>query len=303
MSNIQVEGLYTYPIKSCGGTQHEEIAVMPTGLDFDRSLMVVDGVGNFISQRTEPKLAVVDPAIAEAVTGQYLDLNLSAPGMDELHFGHEFTSPKVAREYTRVYVHGNSMNAVRSDPEASEWFSDYLQKPVRLVAVAVHSRLLIKDRYRREGAANTTGFADAFPILLASQTSLDQVNAGVEGEPFGMERFRPNIVVSGELEPFTEDTWRKIQVGQMLAEVVRPCKRCAIPYISQHTGEQSGARQLGQALKATRRGVDTTSPNDNGKAVFFAQNLNHQYSEGLQLAEGDEVIVYSRAKSNVALGA
>lgn len=70
------------------------------------------------------------------------------------------------------------------------------------------------------------GFADGYPLLLASTASLADLNARLPaGEgPLRMERFRPNIVVSHAsdggasasssspplLQPWAEDAWRRI---------------------------------------------------------------------------------------------
>jgi uncharacterized protein YcbX len=86
----------------------------------------------------------------------------------------------------------------------------------------------------------------------------------------------------------------------MLASVVRPCKRCSIPYVNQETGKRTDAKTVGKTLSATRRGFDTTKYDDNGKGVFFAQNLAHVYEGPVQLRVGDDVVVYVRdTESNV----
>lgn len=51
------------------------------------------------------------------------------------------------------------------------------------------------------------GFADAFPCLLASEESLQQVNEW-SGRNFTMSRFRPNFIVKGLSKPFEEDEWK-----------------------------------------------------------------------------------------------
>ena len=88
----------------------------------------------------------------------------------------------------------------------------------------------------------------------------------------------------------------------MMAYVVRPCKRCAIPYVDQITGVQNANKTVGKALAMTRRGRDTTEPDDDGKGVFFAQYLTHGYWDGMYLREGDEVTILDRSlESNVEL--
>jgi hypothetical protein len=45
-----------------------------------------------------------------------------------------------------------------------------------------------------------------------------------------MNRFRPNIVVKG-CEPFAEDTWKRIRIGDVELATVKPCARCVVTTI------------------------------------------------------------------------
>ncbi|HLE91652.1 MAG TPA: MOSC domain-containing protein, partial [Anaerolineales bacterium] len=81
-----------------------------------------------------------------------------------------------------------------------------------------------------------TGFADAYPILLTSEESLSDLNSRLEA-PVPMNRFRPNIVVKG-CEPFAEDTWKRIRIGNVELAVVKPCARCVVTTIDKETLEQ-----------------------------------------------------------------
>ena len=53
-----------------------------------------------------------------------------------------------------------------------------------------------------------------------------------------MNRFRPNLVVKG-CEPFAEDTWNRIRIGNVELAVVKPCARCVVTTIDKETLEQS----------------------------------------------------------------
>jgi uncharacterized protein YcbX len=53
-----------------------------------------------------------------------------------------------------------------------------------------------------------------------------------------MNRFRPNIVVKGG-DPFVEDTWNRIRIGNVALAVVKPCARCEVTTIDKETLEQS----------------------------------------------------------------
>ena len=86
-----------------------------------------------------------------------------------------------------------------------------------------------------------TAYADGYPVTLASRTSLRQlhdwmVELAVErGEPvpdpLPVERFRANVVVDGDLEPFVEDTWGRVQIGGVGFRVAKPVDRCVMTTI------------------------------------------------------------------------
>jgi uncharacterized protein YcbX len=57
-------------------------------------------------------------------------------------------------------------------------------------------------------------------------------------EPIPMERFRPNIVLTG-LAAFEEDRIEALQIGAITLSLVKPCTRCSITATDQLTGERS----------------------------------------------------------------
>jgi uncharacterized protein YcbX len=57
-----------------------------------------------------------------------------------------------------------------------------------------------------------------------------------------MNRFRPNIVVSGS-GPYAEDSWAAVSIGTMTFSVVKACARCATTTTNQLTAER-GAEPL-----------------------------------------------------------
>ena len=53
-----------------------------------------------------------------------------------------------------------------------------------------------------------------------------------------MNRFRPNIVVK-DCEPFAEDTWKRIRIGDVEMALVKPCPRCEVTTIDKETLERN----------------------------------------------------------------
>jgi len=80
-------------------------------------------------------------------------------------------------------------------------------------------------------------FTDGYPILVCNQASLDDLNERLP-EPIPMDRFRPNLVLRG-LPAWAEDRIDRIVIGSVALRLVKPCTRCVIPSIDQHTGQRS----------------------------------------------------------------
>ena len=56
--------------------------------------------------------------------------------------------------------------------------------------------------------------------------------------PLPVERFRPNLVVDGDLEPFEEDRWPRVHVGAVVFRVAKPVDRCVLTTIDPATLER-----------------------------------------------------------------
>ena len=121
------------------------------------------------------------------------------------------------------------------------------------------------------------GFADGYPLLLISEASLADLNSRL-ATPLPMNRFRPNIVVTG-CEPYAEDTWQRIQIGGLGFDIVKPCARCATTTTDQATGAR-GKEPL-KTLATYRDGPDS--------GPLFGQNVIHAGVGAIRV--GDEVEV------------
>lgn len=157
--------------------------------------------------------------------------------------------------------------------------------PARLVRMADDFVRRVDARYARQ-PSDQTGFADGYPFLLISQASLDDLSARLA--PLPMNRFRPNIVVSG-CDAFAEDDWREIRIGGIIFNIVKPCARRAIPTIDQDTAI-AGPEPL-RTLAAYRTF---------GQKVLFGQNLVAANTGTLRV--GDEVEIIATARPAIAEG-
>jgi uncharacterized protein YcbX len=174
-----------------------------------------------------------------------------------------------------VRVFHDRVQACELDGEAGAFFSRALGRPARLVYMPDDTLRAVHRDYAEPH--DVVSFADGFPYLLASESSLEALNTRL-AQRVPMNRFRPNLVVSGA-EAFAEDRWTRIRIGAVPFEVRKPCTRCAIITTDQERGERAGKEPL--AVLADFHGWQ-------GKAAF-AQNLLCRGTGTLRV--GDEVEV------------
>jgi uncharacterized protein YcbX len=216
-----VSQLVVYPVKGCRGVPLASVAPDARGLAGDRRWMVVDASGRFLSQRTEPRLALIRMRPGPAGTV------LEAPGLPPLSLPDRAEGPLRA-----VEVWDDRGQARDGGAAPREWLSRHLGREAHLVQ--------LDEGFERTAPAEYApgaplAFNDAYPVLLIGEASLDELNRRLE-RPLSMSRFRPNVVVSGSA-PFAEDGWRRIRVGEAILRLVKPCSRCVATTVDQESAE------------------------------------------------------------------
>jgi uncharacterized protein YcbX len=220
--NVTLSRLYVYPIKSCAGISLQSAELSATGLRHDRRWMLVDETGEFISQRTHPRMAL----ISVHLFGEYL--TVAASGMTDL----EIPFRQERGDFIDVRVWDDTNRGALVGDEADRWFGEFLRSPCRLVYKPDDDLRLVDSLYAQDG--DQVGFADGFAFLLISESSLEDLNGRLE-EPLPMNRFRPNFVVRG-CKPYAEDGWGRVRIGSVPFRVAEACPRCAITTVDQNTG-------------------------------------------------------------------
>ncbi|MCD7440977.1 MOSC domain-containing protein [Streptomyces lincolnensis] len=257
MGNALLRSIHVHPVKAFRGLAPREAAVEPWGLAGDRRWVLIDDGGKVVTQRQQPRLAT---AAAELLPGG--GVRLSAPGMAPLTVSVPERSVAVPVEIFR-----DKVEAVPADDAAAHaWCSTYLGADVRLVYMdAPATRRPVDPEYARPG--ETVSFADGYPLLLTTTASLDALNSLIsqgthaqEG-PLPMNRFRPNVVVSGTTA-WAEDDWTRVAIGEVSFRVAKTCGRCVVTTTDQDTTER-GKEPLFTLGRHRRLG---------GKLVF-GQNL------------------------------
>lgn len=266
-----VRSLHIYPVKAARGITLTESDCLRQGLRNDRRFMVIDANGKFITQRSHAKMALVD------VTIDGDRLRLAAEGA-RVDVPLDPSTPTAERRPLRVW--DAETEGIDVPGEGSRFFSDFLGEPCTLVHMPIDAHRDVEEPYSQRG--DRVGFADAYPILIASLASLADLNEKLVAggsEPVGIDRFRANIVVAGGA-PFAEDEAVTAHIGDLVMRTPKRCARCVVVTIDQKTaiGSKEPLRTL-----ARYRTFD--------KKVMFAVNaipdlLDHEW---LPIRVGDEI--------------
>lgn len=204
----------------------QEAEVEERGFRYDRRWMLVDADGVFVSQRTFPQLAL----LGVKLTKDYLLVFHKNSPSQKLEIPLELAEgPEIPVQIWDDEVIGKLVSQ-----KVDRWFSEFLGFEVRLVVMPESTQRKVDPRYAVQ--EESVSFADGMPYLLISQESLDELNSRLE-IPVPMDRFRPNIVISGG-EPFLEDQLKAIQIGGIELRIVKPCARCVLTTVDQETGEK-----------------------------------------------------------------
>jgi uncharacterized protein YcbX len=264
-----VSGIFIYPIKATSAIAIPQAEVRPRGLAGDRRWVVVDENGKFLQQRVEPRLAQVH-AVPAADGG----LQVAAPGMSPLAIPVPGGDERIP-----VSVWNDTVDAARAATDASAWFSKFLGMACHLAFMDHTACRPVTSEHG--GPADQVSFADTMPLLLTSEASLADLNRRLAA-PLPMSRFRPNVVVHGA-DPWDEDHWKRVLIGEVELEATHPCRRCLVTTIDQQTGRKSPDGEPLKTLATFRR---------RNQGVDFGMNLVPRGAGVVRV--GDEVTVVSR---------
>jgi uncharacterized protein len=225
-----ISGLFTYPVKSLQGHAHARRALTTEGLLGDREWIVVDRNGVFYTQRQNPTMAAI-----RAIRGDARSITLEH---DTCGAVSAISNPKLTRT---IRVWDDHVPAHDAGDEAAQWLSALLNAEVRLLRYADPHERLSSKRWAGDSGAHTR-FADGFSVLVTNEASLAELNTRM-GRTLPMDRFRPNVVISG-LEAWDEDHIDTMTCGAVILKLVKPCVRCITTTTDQATGQRAGEEPL-----------------------------------------------------------
>jgi uncharacterized protein YcbX len=234
---MQISQLFIYPIKSLGGIELKQSFVTQRGLQYDRRYMLVDENGVFLTQRTLHnlalfKLSMVDDGFVVNYENHSIKVPFSITGITQ-----------------KVTIWDDVVDAVIATDDLNNWFSLHLNQKMKLVYLYEQSLRPVNPKYANNN--EQVSFADGYPLMMITEASLNLLNSKLK-KPIGMDRFRPNVVLSGA-EPHSEDELRNFKIGTAQFKVAKPCARCVVTTINQQT-LQTGKEPLATLAKCRRVG-------------------------------------------------
>ena len=271
MSQPYLSQINIYPVKSTRQLSLSRTWVERQGLSQDRRLMLSKVAGGMVTARTYPQLLKVKTLLRAD------GLLLTYPGQSDLYLRYaDFSRQPVTAE-----VWFDKFEAYHTTADADQWFSSILDEPVTLQYSGEQT-----NRTHSE-IEQAPGFADGFPALLISEGSLQALNER-SLRSNSMEQFRPNLVIANQ-EAFEEDGWKRVKIGEVVFEVVRPCERCILTTaeIDRDVFDERGEPLATLAkFRAGEQG-----------GVFFGQNLAPLNEGMVQVGDVVEVLETQQKKT------
>lgn len=234
---ITLSRLFVYPIKSTAPLELVSAEVLAEGLAHDRRYVVTDDKGRFLTARRFPRMVLIHTELSDD------GLTVSAPGAPDL----ALATGSFESAYEPIRVWKDTVEAQRCGAGADSWFSEFLGIRCRLYFMGAKS-------YRASRAGGVVSFADAAPLLILSESSIDHLNARLQS-PVEVRNFRPNLLVAG-CAPYAEDDWGEFRLGDVVFKPLWRCSRCILTTVDPDAGTRADSGEPFATLMKHRRGDD-----------------------------------------------
>lgn len=269
---LTLSEIIIYPVKSLGGIPVSSAMITSRGLQHDRRWVLCDENNVFITQRNFNKMTLLKTCLVDDGFEISHSKNNSV-----LKIPFEINEGRLEK----VKIWSDDCEAYAASSEINKWFSDALETTCKLFYMPDLSSRMTKKKSSQK--VSPVSFADGYPYLIIGQSSLDDLNKRLQ-HPVPMNRFRPNFVFTGG-QPYEEDLFDALKIGEVIFRGVKPCERCVIPTIDQATAKTG---KEPSATLSTYRSVNN--------AIHFGMNLIGEPSSGI-IKNGDAISVISRKDS------
>ncbi|KAK0077544.1 hypothetical protein PV325_003768 [Microctonus aethiopoides] len=252
----ELSDILVFPVKSLGYIRETVMECTPLGLKSgwlrDRTLMLINDNGKFITARQIPRMVQVKPSVAGSV------LTLRAPGMMTISIDLAY----VGKTYVTSTVWDQPVPACDCGEDVARWLSRFLlQEDSGLRLVYYPLDVPCRDvRTKNKGFplmenSDSGAYPDATAYTLMNEASIADLNTRLEDQVTPLH-FRPNFIVKGA-EALDEDTWDWIKIGSVIFRNVKPCTRCIFTTIDPDAGIKNNETEPLKTLKMYRQIEDS----------------------------------------------
>jgi len=294
----EVTKLYVFPVKSLAHIEVQQFFTghfaAEAGLNVDRQFMVVDKRDKLTTSRTFPVMSLIQPEISET------HLSLHFQGMESISI--EIPVTNALEECKQYEVFGDKCRGVDLGPQVGKWLSEVVMNdPEGGMKLIYHPRgdSTRPDKVVDEIIApimkpkDKPYYADGFPYMMMSKSSIDELNKLLEKEGVDLtveeKRFRPNIFITGEFPPFSEDNWAYVKIGGAIFRHSRLSDRCVFTTVDPFMGDKHPHQEPLKTLRKYRSAQLQAEKKAFGSSPFFGVNLGLE-KEGI-VSVGDQVYI------------
>lgn len=261
VSKYVIKSITVYPIKSCAGFSVERWPLCSTGLLHDREWLLKSQTGEILTQKKVPEMCLIST---------YIDLNqeilvVKSPRCrDELPINIKPDSYNGGIDEIDLY--GQRYKVLGYADEVNLWFSKAIGRPCSLLqCFSPKFRVCLNkrgDTVKCRDLESRLNFTNEAQFLLVSEESVSDLNSklssntrkGIDGVTVKVNpmRFRPNLVVSGG-EPYSEDRWRNLKIGNNCFTSLGGCNRCQMINFTHKDGQVQKSNEPLATLASYRR--------------------------------------------------
>ncbi|XP_022717462.1 molybdenum cofactor sulfurase-like isoform X3 [Durio zibethinus] len=291
-SGCYLKSITIYPIKSCAGFSVKSWPLSTTGLQYDREWLLKSLTGEILTQKKVPEMSLINTFInlnqkmlsvesprCEGKLQIKLDSDSYLCGKEEFYLHSQRKEYKTIK-YGLIFIYEQQYGNMHKcetlfkkryevqcyENEINQWFSNAVGQPCTLVRCCHSQYYLSLNKNRSMGMCRDVdsrmNFANEAQFLLISEESVSDLNDRLcsntqklsGGAPLYVKpmRFRPNLVISGG-EPYAEDGWRNLKIGNTYFTSLGGCNRCQMINFYHQTGQVKKTNEPLATLASYRR--------------------------------------------------
>ncbi|KAG7177998.1 Mitochondrial amidoxime-reducing component 1-like 1 [Homarus americanus] len=247
----------------------------------DRSFVVRTEKGSMVTANMIPSLVLIQSSIEDNI------LTLKFPGAKDLTV--DVTQVKENNKEMTLDIWGHPGSGLDCGEDSSRWLETILGCKCYLLyhGDLPSSRMTEEEDCPLMRNDDNPLYANLTSYMLMTTESIADLQSRLECK-VDEDNFRPNILIDGTKEPYDEDDWEYVMIGDAVYRNVKPCERCILTTVDPKTGKKDRNQEPLRTLKTYRC---LGKPNEPHLGIHLGLDL-----AGV-MREGDEVFVTRSAKT------